>query len=248
MRLKRIALTGPQAAAVAGLDGYRDHDWPLRWCVPVGGTGGPDVIRTRHWVDPEVVGNLPLAPPRLFLRHLDTTPARRPDRLPVRDRVELALEHALRTGVVDLASLRTSGGCHPGDQLLRPLLLERGDEPATGSYAETRALQFLRALGYRAWRQVEILRSGRRVHVADFLLPFDQHTPRPLVVRPSDGVLFEVDGRGPHAPQFERDHARDSAYAALGFELLTATPTQIERRDADVAAAIHRRMRRGHRR
>lgn len=58
-----------------------------------------------------------------------------------RDRIELALEDALRLGWVDLTTLRraTRGGRTRGDQLLREVLELRSDEPPAESFAEVRA-------------------------------------------------------------------------------------------------------------
>ena len=69
-----LALTGPQAAAIYQLDGFRDHDWPLLWCAARKRHHEPGVIRTEMFGTPEVRDGLLLAPVPVVLRHLGTDP------------------------------------------------------------------------------------------------------------------------------------------------------------------------------
>ena len=252
MSCARLALTGPHAAALYGLDGYRDLVWPARYCAPLGAASRAGVVRTRWWEDPVAIGDTWVAPLRLVLRHLgdDPDPRRlvgvdghgRDDGLDVGCRVELALEHALRSGEVRVGELRHLGGSRTaGDQLLRSLLAQRGDEPPTESYAETRAVQLLRQFGMAPWRQVPVVAGGRIAHRVDFVIPRSRgirRPRRPELLTPADGLLLEVDGRGVHEPQFERDHRRDSTYDALGFHWLALTASQILHEPSQCHAAI----------
>lgn len=236
MRARRIALTGPAAAALYQLDGFRDEQWPSLWCAPFGGVTGDRIIRTRYWEQPTLIGDVPVAPLPLVLRHLAAVPQdlQRGDGLAPIDRVELAVEHAVREGIeIHLAG----GGNQAGDRLLHAVMSRRPDVPPTGSYAETRAGQLLRSWGLVPWRQVPILVNGRIRYRADFMVPFVWR-PRPEIFTPADGALLEVDGREPHEPQFERDHERDATYTELAFHHLAVTPRQVERGPASVWRAL----------
>lgn len=245
-----LALTGPPGAAVYEWDGFRELEWPPLWCTTRTGPRHPQVIRTRHWAEPVMVGELLVAAAPLVVRHLGTDPAvlrRQSDRISARDRVELAVEHALRAGAVTLEKLRTGGGGRPGDVMLREVLKLRGDEPATESYAETRGVQLLRALGYGCWRQMRVMVNSRAKHRVDLVVPFRQGRPRPEVLRPADGLLIEVDSRQFHLNRFEEDHQRDCTYDELSFHRLNLTPTQIERHPTKVRRAVEGAFRRsGH--
>jgi hypothetical protein len=237
MSSRRLALTGPSAAALYELDGFRNQAWPDLWCAPIGGESGDRIVRSRGWQPPAMLGDVPVCPLETVVRHLNAVPADLlgiADRLSPQDRVELAVEHALRLGVAVQPAL---GGRMPGDTLLRAVMATRGSEPPTESYAETRAVQLLRTFGVRPWRQIPILENGRIVFRADFMIPF---TPgrRPEVIRPALGILVEVDGREVHEPQFERDHRRGSTYDALDFHWLSFTPTQVESSPKTVRNAL----------
>jgi hypothetical protein len=226
MRSRRLALTGPSAAALYELDGFREITWPDLWCAPYTGHPGDRIIRTRDWVDPTLMGDTPVCQLQTVLRHLNAVPT---DLLGVadlapQDRVELAVEHALRLGITVRPA---SGGAMPGDDMLRAVLQNRGAEPPTESYAETRAVQLFRTFGLRPWRQIPVLANGRIAFRADFMVPF-RPGRRPDVIRPSLGLLVEIDGREVHEPQFERDHRRGSTYDSLGFNWVSFTPTQVE--------------------
>lgn len=248
MRRCRIALTGPSAAAAYELDGFRDQPWPESWCVPVGSKALPSdrLVRTRHWQVPQLFDDIPICPLELVVRHLFAFPsdlAARKDGIAARDRVELAVEHALRLGTRVSAG---SGGAMHGDVLLRSILRERGSVAPTESYAETRAVQVFRQWGIEPWRQIPIVENGRIRFRADFMLPFSGQQ-RPPLVRASHGLLIEIDGREFHEPQFERDHDRGTTFDALGYHWVSFTPTQIETQPAKVRRAIEGALRRaGH--
>ena len=189
-----VALTGPAAAARLGLDGFRDREWCPRWCAPASTRAAPGVIRTRAWAEPVVIDELRVAALSVVLRHLDGMGT--VGRLFEDERVELAVEHALRDGGVTIEKLRVGGGAAPGDVLLRRVLARRPPgEPPTDSYAETRAVQRMRSIGLVPWRQVPVL--GPRRNRADFMLPYRPSKrrllpPRPEVFLPPYGVLVEI--------------------------------------------------------
>lgn len=246
MRYRRIALTGPAAARAYGLDGFKDIEWPLTWCVPWGGelAGNDRTVRTRSWQPPEIVGDVPVCSLDVVVRHLNAFPVdllNRSDGLLPIDRVELAFEHAARLG----RTVRpASGGSMPGDVMLRQVLQRRGDPIPTESYAETRAVQLFRCWNLAPWRQIPILDRGRISFRADFMIPFDGRRRRPEVVRPSDGVLVEIDSREFHELEFDRDHDRGSTYDALGFHWISATPRQVEQQPIKVRRALEGAFRR----
>ena len=237
-----VALTGPAAAARYGLDGFRDREWCPRWCAPASTRAVAGVIRTRAWEEPVVIGELRVAALSVVLRHLDGIGTL--GHLFEEDRVELAVEHALRDGAVAIEQLRVGGGAAPGDMLLRRVLARRPPgEPPTGSYAETRAVQRMRSIGIVPWRQVPVL--GPRRNRADFMLPYRPSKrrllpPRPEVFLPPCGVLVEIDSREYHEARFEEDHARETNYDELGFVWRSFTPNQIEHDWARVARVLQR--------
>ena len=246
MRQRKMALTGPAAAALFGLDGFRDRVWPNLWCVPHGADPGHRIIRTRAWEDPIEVGGQLVCPPSLAIRHLNAYPddlTGVDDGICPRDRVELAVEHALRLGVAVSAG---RGGSMSGDRLLHEVLALRGDEPPTESYAETRAVQLLRSFGLDVWRQVPIMVSGRVRFRADLMIGYRAQR-RPEVFRPDHGLLLEVDSREHHADNFDHDMDRNSNYSALAFHWIGIAPNHIERRPELVRRAVAGALRRaGH--
>jgi hypothetical protein len=226
-----IALTGPAAAALLKLDGFRDLDWPLQWCMPRSGSHRHAVLRTRSWKEPTWIGETPVAPAGLVLRHLgNDSDLLKVDHLTPLERVELAVEHALRLGLITVEDLRIRGSYEAGDVLLRTIAKQRGDEPPTESYAETRSDQVFRSLGYWCWRQLPIVGANHRV---DFVLPAngrpDKRRPRPVIFRPELGLIIEIDSKEFHANAFEQDHLRQANYDRLGYRWVSFTPNQIER-------------------
>jgi very-short-patch-repair endonuclease len=242
MTHRRIAMTGPYAAAVYGLDGFKDIDWPQLWCAPIGGESGERVVRTRRWETPVEVADVQLCPIETVVRHLNAIPldlVRPADRIAPIDRVELAVEHALRDGV-KVCAARGRGS---GDKMLHAVLERRGNVVPTESYAETRAVQLLRTWEVVPWRQIPIVRKGRIEFRADFMIPFARQR-RPETIRASMGLLVEVDSREFHEGQFERDHRRGALYNELGYHWITVTPNQIEHEPALVRRSLVGALRR----
>ncbi len=246
MRERKLALTGPQGVALLGLDGYRGLSWPTLTCSPLGNRSAPGVIRTRRWIDPVEIDGIPVAPAALALRHLGSTPAIGPDGILALDRIELAFEHAMRDGLVELDDFDPRGGGPNGERQLSEVLRRRrpGDRP-TASFAETRAAQFLRRHRVEAWRQVPVVAPDGTRYRSDFLLPYRAGLARPKLARPGDGLLFEVDGKLTHEEQTERDYVRNAVYDALGIAWVAATPFQIEHQYLTVVDAIATRLRQG---
>ncbi len=224
-------LTGPAAASLLGLDGFRDHVWPPMWLHPHTASAAPGIIRTREPLAPLIVSGTRVAPVALVLTHLGHVPEiLQVDRArTARDRVEYALEHALRSGLVTLAELQSLRSTMPGAQLIRDVLALRRDEPPTESYAETTGVEVIRELGHHPWRQVPILGLAGERHRIDFVLAFRRKARRPLLLGPGDGLGIEIDSREFHEGTFERDHARQSVYDALGLHWITLTPNQLKR-------------------
>jgi hypothetical protein len=240
-------LTGPAAAAQLGLDGFRDVAWPQLWCSPTSCRPAPHLIRTRHWQAPVLIGDILVAHPVLVVRHLGCvlSPSELPvDGLSARDRIELAVEHVLRLGLVTASDLKVRSSRSVGDQLLVEVLRLRGNEPPSESYAETRAIQILRGWGITCWRQVWIYERGRRKHRVDLVIPFDQRAKRPELLTPDMGLLLEIDGREFHDGRFEEDHQRQTTYDLLGFWWTTFTPTQLEQQSARARSALETKLQR----
>ncbi len=226
------ALSGPAAAQLLELDGFREGVWKQMWCSPHGVRPQPGVVRTRSWESPTFINSIPVASPALVLRHLADEPL---NHLVLSDHelVEMALEHALRDGLVSKSDLGTQGAKRRGERILRDVLrMQPQGEPPTESYAETRAVQVFRPLGFVPWRQVEVFERGRLKHRVDFMIPVPlgrrRRPPRPNLIVPSDGLLVKIDSAEWHAGTFERDHERQSVYDRMGFHWISLTPKQIE--------------------
>ena len=128
------ALTGAAAAALYQLDGFRDLEWPLRWCTPRSGTSANDAIRTRHFATSPIFGDPPVVAPRLMLRHLGEhlgDLAVPEDRVTPKERIELAVEHAIRIDLVGPTELCVPYSSRPGDCVLREIGLWRAGQPPT---------------------------------------------------------------------------------------------------------------------
>ena len=244
MRNRRLALTGPSAAALHQLDGFRDFIWPDLWCAPISSRPGDRIIRTRDWPATTRMGDVEVCPLTTVLRHLNAVPSdlcRPNDRIAPIDRVELAVEHAIRTGV----DIRTRMGARtPGDAMLHQVLRRRGNEPATESYAETRGVQLFRQWGITPWRQIPVLVNGRIRFRADFMLPLDSRRKRPQVFRVTDGLIVEIDSKEHHEENFLHDKMRGSTYDELAFNWIILTPNQIEHESKLVYRALRGAFRR----
>jgi hypothetical protein len=202
-------LTGPQAAAMLGLDGFRERNWPLEFSCRHGRHDVP-YIQSRRWREPFIVDGIPVAHPTLVLRHLgyfvrDTVDGIRPD-----ERIELALEHARRLRLVTLDDLHTRGGANPGDAALRPILKRRRGEPCTESYPETRTLQAFRSWGLQTFTQVPVYdvpegwQTGTELPRlrSDFAVMYRPVPRRPAFVKPHDAVRVELHSIEHHGATF----------------------------------------------
>lgn len=224
-------LTGPAAASLLGLDGFRDHVWPPMWLHPHTASAAPGIVRTRAPLAPVTIAETAIAPVALVLTHLGHCAELHPvvRGISARDRVEYALEHALRAGLVTLDELQSLRSKMPGAQLIRDLVALRGNEPPTESYAETTAVHVFRRLGHQPWRQVPILGLAGERHRIDFVISFRPKARRPVLLGPGIGLGVEIDSREFHEGTFERDHARQTVYDALGLHWITLTPNQLKR-------------------
>jgi hypothetical protein len=210
------ALTGPCAAQLLQLDGFREGVWPVMWCAP-NRSRQHGVVRCRGWDEPSTVNDVPVALPSIVLRHLAAQPLLH-TKLSDHDLVELALEHCLRTQ-------------DRGARILREVVSRRPPgEPATESYAETRGIQVFRSVGLNPWRQMAIFDGVRLKHRVDFVIPAGQRKKRPQLLTPADGTLVEIDSREWHEGRFEEDHERQSVYDRLGYNWISLTPNQLESR------------------
>lgn len=242
-------LTGPFAAHLLDLDGFRDIDWLPQLCLPVGFRSEPGVLRTRRWLPAMRVGDVEVAHPATVLRHLANDPevlhrATVIDGIEPVDRVEFAVEHALRAGLVRIDQLRVPGSSASGDSVILSVLHRRGLVPSTESFAETFAVQMFRTKGWDPWRQVPIIgASGRILQRSDFLLPF-RPMRRPTIALPHHGLLIEIDGRAYHEGSFEADHARQTTYDELGFHWVTFSASQALHRPDQMLRAIESALRR----
>jgi hypothetical protein len=242
--MTNVALTGPIAAALLDLDGFRDMEWPVRWCKKRNIKADVEAFEVRKWRKAKEIDGLSVANPVFVLRHLarcsfELLLAEKADRVSPVDRVELALEDAIRKGLVDPKELFAHGGANLGDNVLRSLLVQRGDEPPTESYAETRALQLFRSWGFVIWRQVPVVFGGRIKHRVDFVLAYDpKRKHRPRILDKDHGLIVEIDSRKFHEQRFEEDHERESTYDRLGYHWVSFTPNQIEKSQNTVLAAI----------
>ncbi len=243
---RSAVLTGPAAAALLGLDGFRDIGWSALACAPHSVRVHPGVIRVRLWLEPLLVEDQLVAHPALVLRHLGEHAAElanQHDGIDALDRIELALEHALRIGIVTLDDLGCRKSRAVGDTILRQVLDRREDEPPAESFAEVRAIQTLRSWGIRCWRQMPVVERGRMKHRVDLVIPYDQRRARPDRLRPADGLLLEIDSYEFHVGRFEEDHQRQTTYDLLGYRWTTVTPNQVRDSPQRVRRAIEQVMR-----
>jgi hypothetical protein len=131
------------------------------------------------------------------------------------DRVELAMESALRLGLATDAVLREEG--------LTVVERRRLGAPATGSFAETRFLQrIVRPLGLDdPERQVPVASGGPRPFLLDFVFR-----------RGSKALDVEIDGRETHEGEHPHELSirRDHVVKLNGCEVLRIPAWWIERR------------------
>ena len=235
---KNGILAGGRAAQYLGWNGFSEDTSGL-WLVPhASGTSGPCVQRSKLWEPADqFLGGHPVASPHLVRAHLgvglEPLPRWPGDYTPLTplERLELAVEHYLRLGLEVPIGLNT-----PTMALVRRILKVRGyGELPTESYAETRAVQQLRSQGYpTVFRQVPLIVEGRIVNRIDLVVPFRPRAQRPVSFSADFGVALEVDGREFHELQFEKDRRRANNHTVAGTQLLTVTPTRIERTITEV--------------
>ncbi len=236
-----IALTGPAAAALYQLDGFKETIWPLHYTSPYSSRGGPNIIRTRDWESPQMIGEELVAALPIVMRHLNSWPQDlvTPDGLRAQDRVELAYEHARRLGH-NLYIPRAARG--PGDDLLRRIRTLVGNEPPTESYAETATLQWARSVGHAPWRQVEVSIGGKTYRI-DFAFPLLGQRSRPNRVRPGEVLFLELNSREFHQHTFEYDTQKRNALDRAGFDHLELTPTEVTRHPTRALATLEAALR-----
>lgn len=248
--LRRLfAKAGPDACACRGtaahlwgLDGFPTM-LPLTVRTPLdSGMRGGGLIRTRHIPQVTSRQGIALTSPAdtlidigASLQALQRWPG---DRFPITaaERVELALESALRLGLTDIEAMKdaidASSSHRPGRSGAEKLVHNRPDGlVATDSHLETRAVQLLRRGGLPSpMRQVEV-RDGSGHHVARIDL---------LIGR----VVIQTDGRAFHSDReiFERDRRQWSELAALGYAVLVFTYDQVERQPRYVLATVERAL------
>ncbi len=243
-------LGGQAAAALWRFDGFDDFEFtdgrtdapPLVVVVPPGSGRRGSRRRRLAPVEPAVHRHgLPVtgaAQTLLDLGHdLAARVRRRPDgavvRLDPADRVELAVESALRRVLVREAELlalaERAAPQRRGRGVLRVVLDRRPvGAPATESYLETRGIQVLRAAGIPpGMRQVEILHDGAFVARVDLLL--------------GERVVVEFDGRAVHDRDdaaVARDRRLWTWLTALGYLVGVFTFYDVEWRPSAVVEAV----------
>jgi very-short-patch-repair endonuclease len=150
-----------------------------------------------------------------------------------RDRVEEALDDALRRGLVSLARLRwqlREAGCmgRPGTRALRSLVDARAPGRLPKSVIETRLLRVLKRGGLAPPAiQHEIRVRGRLVARVD-------------AAYPEQNVAIEVDGYRWHSSRrrWEHDLTRRNAMTSLGWQVVHVTYEQLLRRPGTVVQTI----------
>jgi very-short-patch-repair endonuclease len=183
------------------------------------------------------IHQLPLPPVDLIV--VDAIPTTTPTRtlldiagVAPAEAVEEALDDALRRKLVSLPRLRwrlDGLGRRPGAAMMRRLLAERADPTAaTQSVLETRLLRVLRQNRLPIpIPQHEIRDRGHLIAVVDFAYP--------------DVVLaIEADGYRWHSSrdQWQRDLARRSELARLGWRVIHVTADDLRRRPDHVARTV----------
>lgn len=246
MRPRVSVPSGAYAAHLLGLDGFRDREWPAVWCGPRNCKAAPNVFRVRDWQDPINTEVGLVAHPALVIRHAGTqlNSLNAQQWVMNRNRVELGLEHLLRLGVLDLNDLRPTRSRTAGDKMIRELLVFRGAEPPTESYAETETVQFARTLAISPWRQLWVYLNGRRTYRVDLVIPWIGGTrrriERPRKVTPTCGLVLEVNSNEFHnnSDAFQRDHERQLIFDSLGIHWLAITPKLLAERESLLRKAL----------
>ncbi len=229
------ALSGAAAAAAYGLDGFAVGE-PITTSVSAQCSGrGPGVRRRARLEPPASVHGLTVTGINETLIDLGDRLAPRAGcgaartLLPAADRVELALEDALRRELTSLDELElvlsAAPRSRPGRATWRTVLRRRppGARP-TGSYLETRCVQVLRDGGLPAFdRQVEIRDGQGLIGFVDLF---------------HGGVVIELVGAEWHLDRFHPDHHRYGRLAALGLAVLPFTFTHVEHEGTHVVRTV----------
>jgi very-short-patch-repair endonuclease len=153
------------------------------------------------------------------------------------DRVELALESALRRGMTAIPRITRrlqalEGHGRRGPSVLKQVLHRRGwDSPPTGSALETRFLQFV--------RRYKLPRPDRQVCIHDD----DGFIGRVDFYYSDARVVVEVESRRHHSSRadWERDLRRRNALTTEGYRVLHVTHERMMR-DPDCLASELRKL------
>ncbi len=232
------------AAQLWGLDEFGGFDRATVVAPMSSGARGPGIVRTRTTPELAVHRSRQVTTVAETLVDLGARlRARRrwindPELISPTDRVELAMESAIRFGLCRIEDMMTaveqSSPRRPGRSTLEAVLIRRpSDTPATESYLETRMVQLLRAAQLPdPQRQVVILDAdGIAVSRVDLLIG--------TVVIATDGLAFHTDRE-----QFERDRRQWSMLTALGHHVLVFTAPQVERQPRYVESTVRDLLRR----
>jgi hypothetical protein len=218
------------AAAAWGLDGFRPGGEPIECNVPRRTSGKQRVParRVESLEPPDRVDGLAVTSIGQTLVELGSTGTTSP--IDPLDRVELALESALRRRLITIdaiTELAAAAGRRRGAPTLRQVLERRpAHVPPTESYLETRMVQLLRRHGLPdPERQVEVFDRTGRIGRVDFLL---------------GRLAMEVDGRAYHdnAEAYHGDRLRWDRLQAAGYDTLLFTYPQVEFDPGTVAALV----------
>ncbi|MEX0873387.1 MAG: hypothetical protein WD646_13705 [Actinomycetota bacterium] len=235
--VQAASLAVPGAAASHRTAGWK---WGLEGIIPVGveliiphrmGSRRPGIIvhrsRTLERSDITRLGQIPITNPMRTI--IDLAGVATPLSL------ELALDDAYRRGLIRLDKLASrlellGHGCR-GAGLLRALLLERRDQPPTGSGLETKFFAALRSMGLpRPVRQHDVYDDdGRWIANVDFAYPKLK-------------IAIEIDGLKWHIgrKKFESDHEKRIRLPGAGWYLLAFTQRMVEHTPGVVGAAVHK--------
>lgn len=156
-----------------------------------------------------------------------------------RERLEDAIDDALRGGLVSVPRLRWSTARaarsgRPGIVMLRALIEERDRGAVPQSVLESRLLRAMRDAGIpEPVRQYPVRDRGRLVAVVDFAFPDIR-------------LAVEADGYRWHSSRarWEHDRERASNLTALGWGIVHVTWEQLLRRPHAVVASINRAIER----
>jgi very-short-patch-repair endonuclease len=233
-----VVLTGQAAAALSGFDGFEPGVPIAVQVAPSTAVARPRARRLRRLEPPERVSGIWCTSPGETLLGLAADLRPRPGcsaasrRLPAVDLVELAVEPALRNGLVTIDGLAElcarADAKRPGRAVLLDVLDRRPDQPPTESYLETRLVQLLRDAGLPTFdRQVELRDEEGPIGRVDFTLA---------------SVVVEAVGRQWHLETFGPDHRRYARLAAAGHVLLPVTFEDAEARPTHVVRAVTRAL------